>query len=246
MKFQNLFGKKQIIASLLVACIATMTACSDEPKQTDVTTGQASTNAQSNDKPEKVNVKTTNPEKQQDDVNIDDLDSLLMEVSTSQTDKSANSAWSNSSQYAGDDTIAKNISKGLAMGFNYQIKNSGNWTDEQIRCFGRLSNNFAVPEVQQMVTDSLTTEEFDKATEFYRSSAGKRLERWAEKHVDALSDGVTPSVNDLHLSRQEKLDFMRFMGSSADRKLNNLIKSYRMEVFLVNKTKGRLMACDML
>ncbi len=245
MKFQNLFSKRRFTTSLLVACIATMTACGDEPKQANVTTEQVTNNLQTNDKTEPKKVEIAKPEEQQEDVSLDDLDNLLMEVSIPKTDKPANSAWSDSSKYTGDDTIAKHISKGLAIGFNYSIQNSDDWSDEQVRCFGRVNHNFVVADVQRLVVDRLTAKEFDKATEFYSSSASRRIEQWATNHVAEFVEGETPSVDDLHLSRQEKVEFMRFMGSSADRKLDRLINSYQMQNLVINKTKGRFMACNM-
>ncbi len=235
-------------SACLFACLLMMTACSDEPKTEPKAPVTSSQNTES--QPKQVASEASDEQTDQqanEDLNLDDLDSLLTDVATTKPKQTANSAWSDGGvKNQGDVTIAKHISKGLAMGFNYELQNSSRWDDEQIRCFGKLDYGFAVNDIQRLIISGLTNDEFNKATKFYGSSTGKYIDRWMTRHVAELAEGETPTVDDLNLSEQGRVEFVRFMGSSADRKLERLINSYQMENIIVSKTKGRLMACDML
>ncbi len=145
-----------------------------------------------------------------------------------------------------DNTLAVSLSRGLATGFNYQLANNQQWTQSEKDCFGRINNNFAVAELDKIIKTELNEDEFQQASKFYQSSAGKQLEQWRDTHLDKVVKNNNISVNDMNFAENDLVEIAEFNGSSANIKINQLLQNPQIEKLISQKIAPQLLACGMI
>lgn len=152
----------------------------------------------------------------------------------------------NSDAMSQDNSYAKAISKGLAIGFNYELQNDDHWTDKQRNCFGTLDHNFLTQDIQQILVSRLTPAELNYLNDFQRSPVGRKINKWAENNVDAFIDGIDPDVDDLNLTTKETLLVISFAASPTERKLKQFINEDSLGLLMLSKTQYKMVNCGMI
>ncbi len=250
MKFLTL-TKTTFFISCVLACL-TLTACDDTEKKPQSQAEIATTPTQENQHNQINNTENVDAE-----VNIDELDSLLNEVSA-ETGQPLNAtemveepkiepvADNNKPIISADNNIlAQSLSKGLATGFNYQLANNKQWQQAEKDCFGKINNDFLVTELAKLVKTTLNQDEWQQATKFYYSSASKQLEQWRDNHIADVVKNQNITINDMNISESDLSAINEFMGSSANTKINQLIASSQIEQLIAQKIAPQMLACGM-
>lgn len=165
------------------------------------------------------------------------------EQNPQQTD---NQSATNSQAMSQDNSYAKAISKGLAIGFNYELQNDDHWTDKQRNCFGKINENFLTNDIQQILLARLTPAELNYLNDFQRSPVGRKINKWAENNVDAFIDGIDPDVDDLNLTTKETLLVISFAASPTERKLKQFINEDSLGLLMLSKTQYKMVNCGMI
>ncbi len=233
---------------MFISCILTcfiLTACDD-----------------SEEKPQKVitpPLVTVQTETNSNDaeVNIDELDDLLNEISveTGQPLNEIETVEEPQEQVQVTDNkpivewdtniLAVSLSKGLATGFNYQLLNNKQWKQGEKDCFGKINDDFVVNELDKIVKVQLSQDEFQQATQFYHSSASKQLEQWRDSHLNEVITNNNISINNMNIAEEDLSLITDFMGSSANIKINQLLQSPQIEQLVKEKISPQLLACGM-
>lgn len=194
-------------------------------------------------------VKTTIDNNNTDEeANLQELDALLDKASeeTAQPQVADNLQVKPLKKIANNTNIlAMTLSKGLATGFNYQLANNNQWKQAEKDCFGKLNNDFAVTELEKILKEELSEEEWQQATNFYQSSAGKQLAEWRDTHLDDVVKNNNISMSDMDFSEEDLAEITQFMSSSANIKINQLIQSAEIERLVTKKIAPQLLACGM-
>ncbi len=234
--------------NFFIGCVLTcftLTACDDaEEKQKQVITPPLVT----------VQTETNNAE-----VNIDELDNLLNEISV-ETGKPLNEPQPPAKPKVepikqvvenkpivpiNTNILAKSLSKGLATGFNYQLVNNKQWQQAEKECFGRVGDDFVVTELETLVKTELNQDELQQATKFYNSVAGKQLEKWRDSHLTQVVENKNLSVENMNIAKENVAEINEFMESSANIKINQLLQSPQIEQLIAEKIAPQLLACGM-
>ncbi len=246
MKFLTLTKTNFFISCILACC--TLTACDDtEEKPQQVIT------------PPLVTVQTNTNNTDDAEVNIDELDDLLNEISaeTGQPIKESETVENPQAEPVEQlmeskpiipiDTsvLAKSLSKGLATGFNYQLVNNKQWQQAEKECFGRVTNDFLVTELETLVKTELNQDELQQAINFYNSLSGKQLEQWRDTHLAQILENKNISVENMNIAKENLTEINQFMGSSANIKINQLLQSPQIEQLIAEKIAPQLLACGM-
>ncbi len=233
--------------SCILACF-TLTACDDteeKPKQLIA--------------PPLVTVQTETNNGNDAEVNIDELDDLLNEISveTGQPIKESETVEEPQAEPVeqgidnkpivplDNNILAKSLSKGLATGFNYKLANNTQWKQAEKDCFGKINNNFLVTELEKLLKAELNKDEWQQATQFYQSSASKQLEQWRDSHLAEVVKNQKIAVDNMDISKENLAEINQFMSSSANIKINQLLQSPQIEQLTAEKISPQLLACGM-
>ncbi len=232
--------KTKFFIGCIVTCL-TLTACDDAEEE-----------------PQTVTLIPVNTEKQ---INAQEVDSMLNDVSAETAQPTNETATVEELQIqpikpkstdnkaiassADSNVLAVSLSKGLATGFNYQLIHNKQWTENEKECFGRIKNDFAVTELEKILKTELNEDEFQQATEFYQSSVGKQLEQWRDIHIDEVIKNNNIAVKNMNFTEKNLAKVSDFMGSSANIKINQLVKSPQIEQLVAQKISPQLFACGM-
>ncbi len=245
MNFLNL-TKTNFFIGCIIICLA-LTACdnADEKSQQVITPPLVTVQTETNSNDEEVS--------------IEELDDLLNEISVetgtsinelktleeAQTKPVVQVTDNNPIISSDTNVVAKLLSKGLATGFNYQLVNNKQWQQAEKECFGRVSDDFLVTELEIIIKTELNEDEFQQATRFYYSSAGKQLEQWRDTHIAEAVTNNNISVNNMNINEEDLSAINEFMQSSANIKINQLLQSPQIERLIAEKIAPQLLACGM-
>ncbi len=234
------------VATLLILSVS---GCMNDDKTTKHTEHTEQTNQSSNntqiveDNQNLTKNNQANPnEVKENDVNLDDLDTLVHDVQMIEHNKQdakldasldPNSAWKEQEISADDKTSAKMITRLLERGFNEDLNRL--LFLEQEKCFGKLNLSASVNEVDTILRKQLSASEFNNLTRFIKSDLGQKFPQYADYLL---------KYRTTILSVEDKRNLRAYAQSPEGRYLKKLRFNKDFTAMLKRKTDKKLKSCD--